>query len=134
MAIAAVVGAGVVAAGADAATVHCLARSIGPGPYRQGGTSGAACMLSEYRDHCHPADYLLSAFGVDTARREMFSLVVRSHRCRIVVTETFRVVPQKPHLVSQRVCARLRQLGSDIVADRCTKGPRPTVSLTQVTG
>jgi hypothetical protein len=89
-------------------------------------------MLSEYHDHCHAADYLLSAFGVDTVHEEQFRLVVRSRRCRVVVTETFRVVPQQPHTLKQRVCARLRAVGDDVVASRCSGGPPATISLTSV--
>ena len=117
------------ASNASAAAVHCPAAQLGPGSYRQGGTAGARCMLAEYRDHCHPADYLLSAFGVDTAHQETFRLAVQARRCRIVVTETFRVIPQQQHMVGQRVCARLRLAGSDVIADRCTGGPPPTISL-----
>jgi hypothetical protein len=120
------------AAGASAATVHCLAAQIGPGSYRQGGTAGAECMLAEYHDHCHAADYLLSAFGVDTVHQEDFRLVVRSRRCRLAVTETFRVVPQQEHMLGQRVCARLRAVGGDVVASRCTGGPPATISLTKL--
>src|SRR5205823_9912188 len=54
------------ASGASASTVHCAAASTGPGSLHRGGTAGAHCMLAEYRDHCHNADYVLSSFGVDT--------------------------------------------------------------------
>ena len=74
--ITAAAAAAVLAAGASAATVHCLAASIGPGSHRQGGTAGARCLLAQYHDHCHAADYELSAFGVDTVRQESFRLVV----------------------------------------------------------
>jgi hypothetical protein len=124
--------AGAVAAGASAATVHCLAGSVGPGSLHRGGATGARCMLAEYRDHCHSADYVLSSFGVDTVHQESFRLAVLSGRCRIVVTESFRVVPQQQHMLGMRSCARLRVVGTDVVADRCTRGPPTTISLTQL--
>ena len=90
-------------------------------------------MLAEYRDHCHAADYVLSSFGVDTVHQETFRLALRSSRCRVLVTETFRVVPQNAHMVGTRTCARLRAVGADVVADRCTRGPPATISLTKLT-
>jgi hypothetical protein len=132
VAVAALACAGALAAGSSAATVHCLAASIGPGSLHRGGTTGARCMLAEYRDHCHAANYVLSSFGVDTVHQESFRLAVQSGRCRIVVTESFRVVPQPQHLLGMRTCARLRALGTDVVADRCTRGPPATISLTKL--
>jgi hypothetical protein len=131
VAAAAVCGAAI-ASGASAAAVHCLAASIGPGSLHRGGTAGARCMLAEYRDHCHAATYVLSSFGVDTVHQESFRLAAQSGRCRIVVTETFRVVPQQQHMVGTRTCARLRAVGTDVVADRCTRGPPATISLTKL--
>jgi len=89
-------------------------------------------MLAEYHDHCHPAHYVLSSFGVDTVHQESFRLAVQSGRCRIVVTESFRVVPQPQHLLGRRACSRLRAVGTDVVADRCTRGPPATISLTKL--
>ena len=120
------------AAVATAATVHCRAGSIGPGPGRHGGTAGAHCLLSAYHHHCHAADYVLSSFGVDTVRQETFQLAILSRRCRIVVTETFRVVPRKPQVVRRRTCKRLHAAGSDVVAYRCSGDPRATISLTKI--
>jgi hypothetical protein len=120
------------AAGASAATVHCLAASVGPGSLHRGGTTGARCMLAEYRDHCHAADYVLSSFGVDTIHQETFRLAVQSSRCRIIVTESFRVVPQQQHMLGMRTCSRLRAVGTDVIADRCTRGPPATISLTKL--
>jgi hypothetical protein len=131
-AVAVLVAAGVAAAGAGAATVHCLAASIGPGSLRHP-SSGAHCMLLEFHDHCHPADYVLSEFGVDTAHEESFRLALQSHRCRVLVTETFRVIPQQEHMVGRRTCKRLRQSGSDVIADLCTGGPPAIISLTKLT-
>ena len=121
------------ASGASASTVHCVAAATGPGSLHRGGTAGAHCMLAEYRDHCHTADYVLSSFGVDTVHQETFRLAVQSGRCRIVVTESFRVVPQQQHMIGTRTCARLRAVGTDVVADRCTRGPPATISLTKLT-
>jgi hypothetical protein len=120
------------AAVASAAAVHCLAASIGPGSLHRGGAAGARCMLAQYQDHCHAADYVLSSFGVDTVHQETFRLAVQSSRCRIVVTESFRVVPQQQHMLGVRTCARLRAVGTDVVADRCTRGPPATISLTKL--
>jgi hypothetical protein len=121
------------ARGVGAGTVHCLAASTGPGSLHRGGTAGARCMLAEYRDHCHAADYVLSSFGVDTVHQETFRVGLQSGRCRLVVTETFRVVPQQQHMVGMRTCTRLRPVGTDVVADRCTRGPPATISLTRLT-
>ena len=75
---------------------------------------------------------MLSSFGVDTVNSEDFLTALRAGRCSVVVTQSFRVVPQKPHVTGHRTCARLRRLGTDIVADRCTGGPPATISLTKL--
>jgi hypothetical protein len=113
-----------------AAVVHCPSASTGPGSLHRGGTAGARCLLAEYRDHCHAADYVLSSFGVDTIRQETFRLATRSNGCRVLVTESFRVVPQNAHMLGARTCTRLRSAAADIVADRCTGGPPAAISLT----
>jgi hypothetical protein len=89
-------------------------------------------MLAAYRDHCHAASYVLSSFGVDTVHQETFRLAVQAGRCRVVVIESFRVVPQQQHMLGTMTCARLRAAGTDVVADRCTRGPPPTISLTKL--
>jgi hypothetical protein len=112
---------------AVAAATQCQARSVGPGSLRRGGTAGAACMVAAFDDHCRPAGYTLSSFGVDTVRTEAFRLV----GCTVYVTETFRVVPQQPRVLGRFVCKRIRKTSAgDVVADRCT--PTKTVSLTQL--
>jgi hypothetical protein len=75
---------------------------------------------------------VLSSFGVDTVDSEDFRTALRAGRCSVVVTESFRVVPQKPRVTSERRCARLRRVNGDIVADRCTGGPPATISLTKL--
>ena len=105
---------------------HCAARSTGPGSLQRGGTAGAACLLAAFRSGCRPADYVLSEFGVDTIHSLTFRTVHRSTGCAVLVTESFRVVPQQPHVTGRFACARLRPL----VADRCT--PRRTISLTHL--
>lgn len=108
------------------ATTHCPARSIGPGSLHGGGTAGATCMLAAFRNDCHPAAYSLSSHGVDTIRTETFRMVRGNSGCSITVTESFRVVPQQPHVTARYVCRRLRPF----VADRCT--PTRTISLTKL--
>lgn len=105
---------------------HCAARSTGPGSLRRGGTAGAACLLAAFRNGCRPAGYALSQFGVDTVHSLTFRVEGRSTGCAVLVTESFRVVPQQPHVTGRFVCLRLRPL----VADRCT--PRRTISLTHL--
>ena len=115
------------AAGAGAATpTHCQAKSIGPGSLQRGGTSGAACLLAAFRERCRSADYTLSQFGVDTVHSLTFRTERRSTGCAVLVTESFRVVPQQPRVTARYLCRRLRPL----VADRCT--PRRAISLTRL--
>ena len=92
----------------------------------------ATCLLAAYRDHCRPADYTLSAFGVDTAHTLTFRTGRRPNGCAVLVTESFHVIPQKPRVTGRRTCLRVRKTTSDVVADRCT--PRGTVSLTKLAG
>jgi len=127
---AALVCAAAFAAGAGAATRQCQARSIGPGSLRQGGTKGAACLLAAFQQGCRPAEYVLTAFGVDTAATEDFRTSRRAGRCEVVVLTSFRVIPQTPHVFPTRTCARLRKVGADVVADRCTAGTPAAISLT----
>lgn len=121
------------ASGAAAATpVHCQARSIGPGSLQRGGTAGAACLLAAFDKGCRAADYTLSQFGVDTAHSETFRTQSTSGGCQVVVTESFRVVPQQPHVTGHRTCMRMRRTATDVVADRCA--PKQTISLTKLSG
>jgi hypothetical protein len=112
------------AASVSAIAIHCAAKSVGPGSLQRGGSAGAVCLLNAYRNGCKPADYTLSAFGVDTIHSRMFRTQATSGGCQLVVTESFRVVPQKPHTTAHYTCLRLRPY----VADRCM--PKATLSLT----
>jgi len=113
------------AATVSALTIHCQARSVGPGSLHGGDTAGATCLVNAFRDGCKPADYTLSTFGVDTIDSETFRTQATSGGCQVVVTESFRVVPQRPHVTGRHTCLRLRAF----VADRCT--PAATISLTK---
>jgi hypothetical protein len=115
---------------AVAALQHCPPASVGPGSLHRGGTAGAACLLAAFRDGCRPADYTLSAFGVDTIHTRAFRTARRDGRCVALVTESYRVVPQQPHVTGHQACVRVRRTATDVVADRCT--PAGTVSLTRL--
>ena len=117
---------------AVAAATQCQPRSVGPGSLRRGGTAGASCMLAAFDDHCRPAAYTLSSFGVDTVREVSFRMAARGNGCAVSVTETFRVVPQQPRVLEHLVCARVHKTDAGIVADRCA--PARTVSLTKLSG
>ena len=117
---------------AVAAATQCQARSVGPGSLRRGGTAGASCMLAAFDDHCRPAAYTLSSFGVDTIRTFSFRTAARASGCAVYITETMRVVPQQPRVLERLVCARVHKTDAGIVADRCT--PAGTVSLTKLSG
>ena len=109
---------------ATVAAIQCQPRSVGPGSLRHGGTAGAACLVRAYDDGCRPAEYTLSTFGVDTIRSETFRTQATSGGCQIVVSSSFRVVPQAPHSTGRYTCLRVRRL----VVDRCT--PAATIPLT----
>jgi hypothetical protein len=116
---------------ATASPQHCPARTNGPGSLHRGGTAGAICMLAAFGHACRPATYTLSAFGVDTAHVETFrTRRLAGGRCGVVVVQTFRVVPQPPHVLSHHTCTRLRKTATGVVAGRCT--PAATVSLTEL--
>ena len=89
-------------------------------------------MLAAFDDHCRSARYALSSFGVDTVRTFSFRTAARGNGCAVYITESFRVVPQQPHVLNRRVCARVRKTDAGIVADRCT--PATAVSLMNLTG
>ena len=107
-----------------AAVTHCQPASIGPGSLHHGGTVGATCLRAAFQNGCKPADYTLSAFGVDTIHSRTFRTQATSGGCRVVVTDSFRVVPQPPRVTIRHTCRRVRAY----VADRCT--PAATISLT----
>jgi hypothetical protein len=46
------------------------------------------------------------------------------------VLTSFRVIPQQPKIFPTRTCSRLRKVGSDVIADRCTAGTPAAISLT----
>ena len=125
----ALVAAAALAGTARAATpTQCQAKSIGPSSLHRGGDAGAVCMLAAYRDDCRAAGYSLSSFGVDAVHTRTFRL---ARGCTVTVTESFRVVPQQPHVVRRLVCKRIRRTtAGDVVADRCT--PKQTISLTKL--
>lgn len=120
---------------AAAAAIHCPAKSVGPGSLQRGGTAGATCLLAAFRNGCRAADYTLSQFGVDTIHAERFRTVkLPGGHCGVSILETFRVVPQPPHLGESHTCGRLRKTAAaDIVADRCTPAAA-TISLTKPKG
>jgi hypothetical protein len=120
-------------AGAGASRMQvCPARSIGPGALARGSTAGAECLLRAYRHGCPAAEYELSSFGVDTVATLRFQLVRRSGSCAIDVTRSFRVVPQKPHVMAAGRCKTLRRTAADIVAAGCRgSGLSATTSLTR---
>jgi hypothetical protein len=114
------------------ALLHCPPASIGPGSLHRAGTAGATCLLAEFQAGCRPADYTLSSFGVDTVHSIVFRVDRQSGRCTVAVRESFRVVPQKPHMTLERTCSKLLRAGTDVVAVRCTGGPPATLSLTKL--
>lgn len=116
---------------AVAAVTHCQARSVGPGSLHRGGTAGATCLSAAFQNGCKPADYTLSAFGIDTVHSETFRVERKNGRCVVAIVETFRVIPQPPRVTKHSTCTRVHRLNGDVVADRCT--PKRTFSLTKLT-
>jgi hypothetical protein len=117
----------------QAAGTACGSYSIGPGAVVHGNARGARCLLSAYRDHCRPARYRLSIFGVDTIATRDFSVVTRDARCEVAVASSFRVVPQPAHSTGRSFCRTLRPVGTSILAQGCKGGGLPsTVSLTTI--
>lgn len=116
----------------QAALSSCGSASIGPGAIvHPSSTGGARCLLAAYRDHCRPATYKLSLFGVDTVATRAFRLVSSSGACVVDVTTSFRVVPQPAHVTGQGVCKQLRAIGVNVIAEGCTgRALPPRVSLT----
>lgn len=108
-----------------AAVYGCGAASAGPTAIGRS-RAGAVCMLAAYRDHCRASTYTLSIFGVDTVRRRAFRIA----GCRVVVSETFRVVPQPPHSTGSARCSAIRREAGDIVASGCTGTLGRAISLT----
>jgi len=73
-------------------------------------------MVRAYRDHCRPATYELAVMGVDTIDRRSFRIA----NCRVLVTESFRVVPRPPQSTIHATCAGIRRTPADTVAYACT--------------
>jgi hypothetical protein len=119
------------AAAAGGTPQACTTRTVGPGAHREGGTSGSACLLAAYRHGCRRAKYILSSVGQSVFVVENFSVERFSGRCTVVVLRNVAVIAQ-PSRVTSRSCARLRRIGTDVVADRCTGGPPSTISLTRL--
>jgi hypothetical protein len=121
-----------VSAGAAApAVLRCTPATVQAGVLTPAGRGGASCLLRAYRQHCSPAVYVLSTFGVDTIARDTFRLVAGEGRCRIEVATRFTVVPQKPRAGGTGRCTSLAARGADIVATGCAGGGlQPSVSLT----
>jgi hypothetical protein len=111
------------------AVTDCGSATVGPTAI--GGKSGGAlCLWHAYRSNCQPAVYRLSRFGIDTIARDTFRLVRARGHCRIAVTASFSVVPQKPHPVGSGRCSALVRVGTDVVAKRCVgKGLPASISL-----
>ena len=110
----------------SAAVLSCGTHSAGATALKSPPT-GATCMLRAYRNHCTPATYELAVMGVDTIDRRSFRIA----NCHVLVSESFRVVPQPPQSTIHAVCARLQKTPTDIVATGCTGiHVARTVSLT----
>jgi hypothetical protein len=109
----------------SAAALSCGSASAGPTALDHS-RAGAVCMLDAYRDHCRAASYTVSIFGVDTIRRRAFRIA----GCRVVVHETFRVVPQPPHASGGATCSAIRRVRGDLAAIGCTGSLGRTISLT----
>jgi hypothetical protein len=111
--------------------LRCESLTTGPTALPSGGSSGALCLLHAYRQHCRPAVYELSTFGVDTIARDDFRLVLGGGRCRVQVVTTFRVVPQKARPQGSGHCSVLDLQGADVVARGCVGAGLPSsLSLT----
>jgi hypothetical protein len=126
--------AGALAICAGAATprvLDCGSLSTGSTALSHGTTSGAMCLLHAYRQHCAPARYELSTFGIDTIARDEFRLVTKSGRCTVAITTSFTVVPQKPRPQGSGECSSLVARGADVVASGCVGNGLPSsLSLT----
>src|SRR5690348_9088018 len=108
----------------SSAVLNCGTHSAGPTAL-ESPPAGAVCMANAFRRHCTPATYTLSIMGVDTIDRRAFRIA----SCRVLVDETFRVVPQPPHVTGRRTCTAIRRTPTDVIATGCT-GDRKSVSLT----
>ncbi len=99
----------------SAAVLSCGTHTAGATALKSPST-GAACMLRAYRNHCTPATYELAVMGVDTIDRRTFRIA----NCHVLVSESFRVVPRPPQATIRAVCTKLEKTPTDIVATGCT--------------
>jgi len=127
--LAAVSAAALAAAGSASAAKQCATRTVGPGKLTQGGTTGATCLLEAYRTGCRRAEYILSSVGLTTFVVKNFSVERRGDGCAVLVFVNIAVVKQPSRVLSSQ-CSRLRRVGADVVADRCTGGT-DAISLTR---
>ena len=104
---------------ATPAIQNCGSLSVGPGGTERGASAGARCLLQAYLEHCQPAVYTISLFGIDTVATDRFRLARDNGRCLVKVTISFRVVPQpaRQHL---GLCRTLALKSRHVVAGRCT--------------
>jgi hypothetical protein len=113
-----------------AAAPSCGVATAGPGALAHAGDRGAECLLAADADHCAPASFRLSVFGIDTIARDLFSLRARGSACLVEVVASFEVVPRPP-TPHAGVCTALRRVASAIEALGCSGKDIPSeLSLT----
>jgi hypothetical protein len=98
---------------------NCGSLSRGPGSVAHGTGDGARCLLHAYDQHCRPAVYGLSLFGLDTIAMDRFRLARANGRCLVRITISFRVVPQ-PARRHDGVCRTLALQSGHVVAGGCS--------------
>ena len=114
----AVVLAATTTAGASPTVRNCGTLTLGPTARQHGSTSGSLCFFRAFTQRCTPATYSLMSFGVDTVAADTFALVRRGSQCRITVSISFRVVPERPQVHRGR-CTLLRREHNDVIALGC---------------
>ena len=120
LAIAAVAAAAATQPGrAATAVLNCGSLSVGPGGTQHGTATGSRCLLRAYRQHCQPAVYALSLFGIDTIATDHFRLTRLNGHCLVNVTINFHVVPQ-PARRHNGACRTLTLKSGHVVAGGCT--------------
>jgi hypothetical protein len=107
------------AARASPTIQNCGSLARGPGGATPGTGAGARCLLRAYDDHCRPAVYVLSLFGVDTIANDRFRLARGTGGCLVQVTISARVVPQPPRQ-HHGICRSLARRSGHVVASRCS--------------
>jgi hypothetical protein len=103
---------------ARTAVKNCGTLTIEPAGSRTGALGGAACLYRAYQQHCLAAVYRLSTHGVDTVATDRFELVRGATGCRIAISISFQVIPQKPSFRHGR-CSALKRTRSDVLATGC---------------